>query len=88
MRPACLRIVGKVAAGRPETRSLSGGEAIEISTGGVVPAGADAVIPVERVVVRAGEIEIRDPVVSGDNIRRLGGDVRVRRHRSWRRGKC
>ncbi len=74
--PGVLRIVGTVAAGHPETRALAQGEAIEISTGGVVPAGADAVVPVEHAVVGADQIEIPDAVVLGDNIRRVGGDVR------------
>jgi molybdopterin molybdotransferase len=73
--PGTLRVVGAVAAGRPETRALGGGEAIEISTGGVVPTGADTVVPIERIVERAGEVEITEAVVSGDNIRRRGGDV-------------
>ena len=73
--PGTLRIVGRVAAGRPETRLLREGEAIEISTGGVVPGGADTVVPVERVVARPDEIEISEATVQGDNIRRQGGDV-------------
>ncbi|MES1247515.1 MAG: molybdopterin molybdenumtransferase MoeA, partial [Actinomycetota bacterium] len=48
--PGRLPIVERIAAGRPASRSLAPGEAMEISTGGVVPAGADAVIPVEYVV--------------------------------------
>ena len=60
--PGVLPVVGHSAAGRPATRSLGAGEAIEISTGAVVPDGADAVIPVERVVVRPTEIEIADAV--------------------------
>ncbi len=75
--PGVLRVAGKVAAGRPETRTLRAGEAIEISTGGVVPVGADTVIQVERVTVRSEEIEVRETVVSGDNIRWPGGDVRA-----------
>jgi molybdopterin molybdotransferase len=75
--PGALRVVGSVAAGRPETRSLAAGEAIGISTGGVVPAGADTVVPVERVVERRDEIEVREPVLAGENIRRRGGDVRA-----------
>ena len=75
--PGVLRVVGRVAAGRPEPRSLAAGEAIEISTGGVVPMGADTVVPVERVVVRPTEVEIRAPLVSNDNIRGIGGDVRA-----------
>jgi molybdopterin molybdotransferase len=75
--PGVLRIVGRVAAGHPESRVLAEGEAIEISTGGVVPGGADTVVPVERVVVRDSEIEGDAAVVSGDNIRTTGGDVRA-----------
>ena len=67
--------MGAVAAGRPGTRALAAGEAIEISTGGVVPTGADTVVPIERIVERAGEVEIVGAVVEGDNIRRRGGDV-------------
>ena len=75
--PGVLRVVGRVAAGRPEPRSLGAGEAIEISTGGVVPAGADTVVPVERVVVRPTEVEICEATMSKDNIRGIGGDVRT-----------
>ena len=75
--PGVLRVVGQVAAGRPESRTLLAGEAIEISTGGVVPAGADTVVPVERVTVRPREVEIREVVGSKDNIRGMGSDVRA-----------
>ncbi len=75
--PGVLRIVGSVAAGSPESRAVGPGEAIEISTGGVVPTGADTVVPVERVVVRPTEVEIGEGPMSNDNIRGTGGDVRV-----------
>jgi molybdopterin molybdotransferase len=75
--PGTLPVVGHSAAGRPAQQSLGAGEAIEISTGAVVPEGADAVIPVERVNVRSDEIEISAAVPVGDNIRRRGGDVQA-----------
>ncbi len=75
--PGVLPIVGHSAAGLPAAMSLDAGEAIEISTGAVVPDGADAVIPVEHVVVRPGEIEIPGSVVVGANVRPRGGDVRA-----------
>lgn len=74
--PGVLQVVGHVAAGVPENKALSAGEAIEISTGGVVPRGADAVVPIEQVTVRTGSVEIQRDVVEGENIRPLGGDVR------------
>ena len=75
--PGTLDVVGKVAAGRPESRVLGAGEAIDISTGGVVPEGADAVVPIERVVVRGDRVEVPDPVASEANVRERGGDVRA-----------
>src|SRR5262245_51906521 len=48
--PGTLPVGQRVAAGRPATRPLVAGEAMEIATGGVVPEGADAVVPVEYVV--------------------------------------
>jgi molybdopterin molybdotransferase len=46
-----------------------------IATGGVVPDGADAVIPVEYVVADDNSVEIAGSVSLGDNIRPRGGDV-------------
>jgi molybdopterin molybdotransferase len=74
--PGRLPIVDRVAAGRPASRPLASGEAMEISTGGVVPDGADAVIPVEYVVVHDNSMEATSAVASGDNVRGRGGDVR------------
>ena len=73
--PAMLPVVDRSAAGRPASRRLEPGEAIEISTGAVVPEGADTVVPVERVEVDADEISISESVVQGDNVRRRAGDV-------------
>ena len=73
--PGVLKVVGRVAAGVPETRTLEAGEAIEISTGGVVPQGADTVVPIERVAGGGDKIEVRDHVVLGDSIRGIGGDI-------------
>jgi molybdopterin molybdotransferase len=74
--PGTLPIVDRVAAGRPAARALAAGEAMEISTGGVVPDGADAVIQVELVVVHDNMMETSSDVAGGDNVRPRGGDVR------------
>jgi molybdopterin molybdotransferase len=71
--PGELRVVGQSAAGSPWDRKLRAGEAITISTGAVVPAGADAVVPVERT---SGEVAT-EAVGEGDNIRPRGGDIRA-----------
>jgi molybdopterin molybdotransferase len=69
--PGRLTVVGHSAAGKPETRALGAGEAIVISTGAVVPDGADAVVPIERTT---GDLEV-DGVSQGENIRPRGGDA-------------
>jgi molybdopterin molybdotransferase len=73
--PGRLPIVARIAAGVPAPRSLEGGEAMAIATGGVVPEGADAVIPIEYVVENDNTVEIAYAVGLGDNIRPRGGDV-------------
>jgi molybdopterin molybdotransferase len=74
--PGRLPVVARIAAGRPAPRELQEGEAMAIATGGVVPGGADAVIPIEYVVDHDNEVEISEPVDSGANVRPRGGDVR------------
>jgi molybdopterin molybdotransferase len=73
--PGRLPVVARIAAGVPATRALAAGEAMAIATGGVVPGGADAVIPIEHVVERDNSIEIAETVGQGDNVRPRGGDV-------------
>jgi molybdopterin molybdotransferase len=73
--PGRLEIVDASAAGRPAKRQLAAGQAIAISTGGVVPEGADAVVPIEAVVETGNEVEVGEAVTSGTNVRPRGGDV-------------
>lgn len=75
--PGELPVVASAAAGRPADRSLAAGEAIAIATGGVVPDGADAVVPIEYVVDHDNSIEVSSDIAVGANIRPQGGDVRV-----------
>src|SRR5213078_4130572 len=56
--PGRLPVVARIAAGVPARRALAAGEAMGIATGGVVPAGADSVIPIEYVVEYDNEVEI------------------------------
>jgi molybdopterin molybdotransferase len=75
--PGTLPVVARIAAGTPAERELREGEAMAISTGGVVPEGADAVIPIECVVENDNNITIPDPVSAAANVRPRGGDVRA-----------
>ena len=76
-----LLVQAMQAAGDPPLSLASPQHAIEIMTGAVLPAGCDAVIPVER--SRLSEIEPQtvsfDPelrIAVGQNIHRRGSDVR------------
>ena len=73
--PGRLPIVARIAAGVPAPGSLEPGSAMGIATGGVVPDGADAVIPIEYVVESDNSIEIVQAVSQGDNVRPRGSDV-------------
>jgi molybdopterin molybdotransferase len=75
--PVALPVVARIAAGRPARRALERGEAMAIATGGVVPEGADAVVPVELVVDEGDAVTVREPVSAGANVRGRGGDVRA-----------
>jgi molybdopterin molybdotransferase len=70
-----LRVVGESRAGHPATVSLGPGEAIAISTGAMVPGGADAVIRVEDTQRKDDTVLIRAAVEPGSCIRRSGEDI-------------
>lgn len=74
-----LAIVGESRAGTPAADELAPGEAIRISTGAAVPAGATAVIPQENVSPNGDRsIETTAAVAAGDHIRGAGEDMRAR----------
>jgi molybdopterin molybdotransferase len=73
--PARLRVTDESRAGHPAERSLSAGEAIAISTGAMVPDGADAVIRVEDTSSSDGAVDVLVEVESGRDIRRAGEDI-------------
>ena len=75
--PGRLPVVVRIAAGLPAARPLASGEAMEISTGGAVPEGADAIVPIEAVVEIDNNIEVTDPVRPGAHVRPSGGDIRA-----------
>jgi molybdopterin molybdotransferase len=75
--PVSLPVVARVAAGSPAERPVRPGEAMAIATGGVVPEGADAVVPLERVEESVDEIRVTEPVAPGAYVRPRGGDARA-----------
>jgi len=71
---AARAIVGEVRMGRAPERALEPGEAMRIPTGGVLPAGADAVIPFEDVDERDGQIVPHAAPAAGDAFTPAGAD--------------
>jgi molybdopterin molybdotransferase len=70
-----LPVTGEARAGRPADRPLEPQEAFRISTGAVLPDGADAVIEVERVEERDGAILPQVDVEEARNVRAPGEDL-------------
>jgi molybdopterin molybdotransferase len=73
--PGRLLVAGSSAAGNPFTGAVASGTAVAISTGAVVPDGADAVVPIERAKVAGDSVEV-EAVSSREHVRPRGGDVR------------
>ncbi|HEY5143039.1 MAG TPA: gephyrin-like molybdotransferase Glp [Solirubrobacteraceae bacterium] len=72
-----LRLVGESRAGAPFGGEVGDGEAVRISTGAALPAGADAVLQQELVEEDGAQIVLRDAVDPGRNVRAPGEDLRA-----------
>jgi molybdopterin molybdotransferase len=72
-----LPVAGESRAGHPFQGRLEPGTAVRISTGAEVPAGADAVVPVERSKQASnGTVEL-PATTGGENVRHAGEDMRA-----------
>lgn len=74
--PVVLRLAGESRAGHPAAGHLDAGEAVAISTGAAVPAGADAVVRVEATRREGDRILVEEAVAAGRDLRRAGEDIR------------
>jgi molybdopterin molybdotransferase len=70
--PGALAAIGESVAGRPPDRALRPGQAVEISTGAILPEGADAVARREVVRIEGSTVRVEAPVVPGRDVRRQG----------------
>jgi molybdopterin molybdotransferase len=73
--PAVLPVVGDVVAGAKSRSGMGPGLAMRIMTGAPIPAGADAVIPLEDTDRGVARVTISRPVRSGECVRRAGEDL-------------
>lgn len=74
-RGVVLSVVGEASAGKVYGTLLHKGQAVRIMTGGKIPAGADAVVPVEDVSSDGDAITLYGAVRKGNHIRKSGDDV-------------
>jgi molybdopterin molybdotransferase len=73
--PATLRVTGEIAAGDTGVYALAPGAAIKIMTGAQLPAGAEAVVPVELTDGGISSVRVYEAAGPGSNIRRAGSDA-------------
>ena len=73
--PAMLQIKGEVLMGEETLLEIHPGECAVSPTGGMLPAGADAVVPVEHTDVRGDLCLCYDSVAPLQNVNRKGDDV-------------
>jgi molybdopterin molybdotransferase len=73
--PAVLRVAGEIAAGDIGAYRLAPGTAIKIMTGARLPAGADAVAPVEWTDGGVAQVAVYQPAKPGNAVRYAGGDA-------------
>lgn len=74
--PCMLNIAGEILMGQEASISIGNGQCVKISTGGMLPEGADAVIPVELTEEDIGDICLVYKAVSPfENVTAKGDDV-------------
>jgi len=74
-RPISLHLVGRVSMGRLPEIEISSGEAAEVSTGSMIPPGADAVVMIEHSQAQGDIVLVRRPVYASENIQAAGSDI-------------
>jgi molybdenum cofactor synthesis domain-containing protein len=73
--PVTLPVIGDIAAGEPGVEAIRPGMCARIMTGAPMPAGADAVVPVEWTDGGTASVRISRSAPPGHYIRRSGEDV-------------
>ncbi len=75
--PVELRLIGSIPAGEQSSLVVDSGTAVEIATGAVLPAGADAVVMVEYTGTdeENRKVLIKRPVGRNENVMSAGADI-------------
>jgi molybdopterin molybdotransferase len=72
-----LTVIGSAPAGHPFGRAITGGDAVRIFTGGVVPDGADAIVIQEDADADGDRVTFRAAAKPGQHIRVAGLDFKA-----------
>lgn len=73
--PVALRIIGEARAGLLAPEPVTHGTAIRVSTGAVMPEGADAVVRQELTDIEDGAVIVNEEVGAGNDVRYAGEDI-------------
>ncbi len=74
-RPVVLPVTGDVAAGPASPLRVQPGVCVRIMTGAMMPAGADAVVPLEWTDGGVAQVTVMRPAPAGAHVRTVGEDV-------------
>lgn len=72
--PAALKLVGLSVAGSPAHASVGAGQAVRVMTGGMIPDGADCVVPQEQTREADGVLYLLRSLQPGENYCHKGED--------------
>ncbi len=75
-KPKVFKIVGEVHAGEKPDKKIKSGECLQISTGAVMPDGADSVMMVEDTEREGTQVKIFKSVTPGSNVGKMGEDIK------------
>ena len=76
-KPIILEIIGETHAGEKPTKRLTANTCLQISTGAMMPAGADSVVMVEDTERENAKVKIFKAVVPGANVGKQGEDIKA-----------
>ncbi len=75
--PCFLKVIGEVCLGETTSLSIEGGQCVYVPTGGMLPAGADAMVMVEYCEpFSASEIAVYTSAASGVSVVQIGEDMK------------
>jgi molybdopterin molybdotransferase len=71
-----LKIAGRAMIGKRPEATVGGGEAVQIATGAPIPAGADAIVPVENAEAIGEVVRVFEAPAVGAHVRPAGEDAK------------